>query len=142
MADKTRLRIVTPSREFYNDEADLVIMRTSVGDIGVLHGHQPLTTTLDYGVLEIRNDGEIKKAAVFGGFVNVLPDSITVLTDAAEFSDEIDLERATAARQRAEERINSKNVDIDVARAELALRRALIRINITTSNKIKNQLDK
>lgn len=128
MANKTRLRIVTPTNELYNDEAEMVIMRTSVGDIGVLSGHQPLTTTLGYGVLRIRNGENEEKATVFGGFVSVSPEGVTLLTDAAEWLADIDVERAAAAKERAEKRLKNPSQDIDVLRAELALRRALIRI--------------
>lgn len=129
MANKTRLRIVTPTGELYNDEAEMVIMRTSVGDIGVLAGHQPLTTTLGYGVLKITNGESETRATVFGGFVSVTPTEVVLLTDAAEWVDDIDLERAQAAKERAEQRIQSGESDIDVVRAELSLRRALIRLD-------------
>ncbi len=128
MAKKTRLRIVTPTGELYNDEAEMVIMRTSVGDIGILASHQPLTTTLDYGVLRIINGDKEIKSTIFGGFVSVTPESVTLLTDASEWIEDIDVERARAAKQRAEDRIKSGRDDIDILRAELALRRALIRL--------------
>lgn len=130
MANKTRLRILTPSREIYNDEAEMVIFRAEGGDIGVLVNHHPLTTTLGYGVLRILNDENEIKATVFGGFVDVEPDCVTVLSDVAEWPDEIDIERAKAAKGRAEQRINSGSSDIDLIRAEAALQRALIRIDI------------
>lgn len=129
MANKTRLRIVTPTGELYNDEAEMVIMRTSVGDIGVLSGHQPLTTTLGYGVLKITNGDKEIKATVFGGFVSVTPSEVVLLTDAAEWVEDIDLARAQAAKERAEQRIQSGGSDIDIVRAELSLRRALIRLD-------------
>ncbi|MBQ6553637.1 MAG: ATP synthase F1 subunit epsilon [Firmicutes bacterium] len=129
--NKIALKVITPSREMYNGEADMVIMRTKSGDVGILHGHQPMVTVLDYGVMRIQNEGEEdKNAAVFGGFAEINAESITVLTDAAEWSDEIDLSRAEEARKRAEERLKSRSADIDVARAELALKRSLIRIGL------------
>ena len=128
--NKIRLRIVTPVRELYNDEADMVIMRSTSGDIGIMHGHQPLTTTLGYGVLKIMKDGEDDvKAVVFGGYVDVQPECITILSDAAEWPDEIDVKRAEEAKERAERRLNGNREGIDILRAELALRRALIRID-------------
>ncbi|MBR1738095.1 MAG: ATP synthase F1 subunit epsilon [Firmicutes bacterium] len=128
--NKIRLRIVTPVRELYNDEADMVIMRSTSGDIGIMHGHQPLTTTLDYGVLRIMKDNEDDvKAVVFGGYVDVQPKCITILSDAAEWPDEIDVDRAQEAKERAERRLNGNREGIDILRAELALRRALIRID-------------
>lgn len=126
--NKIRLRIVTPVRELYDEDAEMVIMRSSVGDIGILHGHQPLTTTLDYGILRIINGDEEIRATIFGGFASVDERGLTVLSDAAEWPEEIDMDRAIAAKERAESRIQSNDAGIDIVRAELALRRALIRI--------------
>ncbi len=126
--NKIRLRIVTPVRELYDEDAEMVIMRSSVGDIGILHGHQPLTTTLDYGILRIINGDEEVRATVFGGFASVDERGLTVLSDAAEWPHEIDMDRAVAAKERAQSRIQSGDDSIDIVRAELALRRALIRI--------------
>lgn len=127
MAD-IKLRIVTPTGELYNDNANMVIMRGSNGDIGVLKGHQPLTTTLDYGLLKIKTSEKELVSTVFGGFVDVQPDCVTILTDSAEWVEDIDVKRAEAAKERAEERLRTKN-NIDVMRAELALKRAMLRIN-------------
>ena len=126
-----KLRIVTPSGELYNDNASMVIMRGSNGDIGVLKGHQPLTTTLDYGLLKIKTENKELVSTLFGGFVDVQPDCITILTDSAEWIENIDMERAEAAKERAEERLKKSNSsNVDVARAELALKRAMIRLSV------------
>lgn len=129
--NKIRLNIVTPSRMLYNDKVDMVIMRSTSGDLGILAGHQPLTTTLDYGVLRIINNGEEIKSTLFGGFADVQPECLTVLTDAAEWPDEIDKQRAEQAKKRAEERLNKGGKDINIEKAELALRRALIRLEVS-----------
>ncbi len=130
MAD-IKLRIVTPSGELYNGNASMVIMRGSNGDIGVLKGHQPLTTTLDYGLLKIKTENKELVSTLFGGFVDVQPECVTILTDSAEWVDSIDIERAEAAKERAEERLKKNNSsNIDVARAELALKRAMIRLSL------------
>ncbi len=126
--NKVRLRIVTPVRELYDKDTEMVIMRSSIGDVGILHGHQPLTTTLDYGLLRIINGDEEIKATVFGGFASVDSRGITILSDAAEWPDEIDEKRAIAAKERAEKRIKSNDESVDIVRAELALRRALLRL--------------
>lgn len=126
--NKIRLRIVTPSRQLYDNETDMVIMRSTEGDIGILAGHEPLTTTLGYGILSIINGEETLKATVFGGFANVEPDCITILSDTAEWPDEIDEKRAEAAKERAERRLKDSTNETDIARAELALRRALVRL--------------
>ena len=129
--NKIALKVITPNRQMFNGEADMVIMRTASGDVGIMHGHQPMVTVLDYGVMRIQNEGEEdKNAAVFGGFAQIDKEGITVLTDIAEWSDEIDLERAEQARKRAEERLSKKANDLDVLRAELALKRALVRIGL------------
>ncbi|MDE6357223.1 MAG: F0F1 ATP synthase subunit epsilon [Eubacteriales bacterium] len=127
MAD-IKLRIVTPTGELYNDDANMVIMRGANGDIGVLKGHQPLTTTLDYGLLKIKTGEKELVSTLFGGFADIQPDCITILTDSAEWIDDIDVKRAEEAKERAEERLRTKD-NIDVMRAELALKRAMLRIN-------------
>ena len=92
-----------------------------------------MVTVLDYGVLKIQNSGEEDKmAAMFGGFAQVNEEGMSILTDIAEWTDEIDVARAEAAKKRAEERLASNGIDIDVARAELALKRALTRLNLTS----------
>ncbi|MBS4868589.1 MAG: ATP synthase F1 subunit epsilon [Eubacterium sp.] len=118
----------------FEGEVDMVVMRTQSGDVGILHGHQPMITILDYGVLTIKNDGNEKLAAVLGGFAEIGADGMTILTDVSEWSDEIDVVRAQQAKERAEARLRSNNVDVDFNRAELALKRALVRL--TTSGKM------
>lgn len=128
---KLSLKIVTPSRTMFDGEADMVIMRTKSGDVGIMHGHQPMVTVLDYGVLKIQNNGEEdKKAAVFGGFAEINSEGMSILTDTAEWADEIDIERAKRAKERAENRLQSGSPDLDIMRAELALKRALTRIDL------------
>lgn len=135
MADnKIRLRIVTPVKQMYDNQVDMVIMRASTGEMGVLHGHQPLTTTLGYGILTIKNGDEVLRATIFGGFADVQPECVTILSDAAEWPDEIDFDRAEAAKERAEKRISGGSADVDVMRAELALRRALLRLNVNNKS--------
>ncbi len=128
--NKVKIKIVTPEKEMYNGDADMVIFRSKCGDVGIMHGHLPMVTVLDYGVLRIMENGEaVKKAAVFGGFAEIDGECVNILTDAAEWSDEIDLSRAEAARDRAEKRLMLSSPDIDELRSEMALKRALIRIN-------------
>lgn len=131
MSNKITLSIVTPTRRLVDYDADMVIMKAVEGEIGVLSGHEPLTTPLSQGVLRIVNDGEEKALCVLGGFVEIQPDKITVVTDAAEWPEEIDKNRAIAAKERAENRLKNTQSDIDVSRAELSLKRALARINIS-----------
>lgn len=136
MANKLSLKIITPSRKMFDGEVDMVVMRTMSGDVGILHGHQPMVTILDYGVLNIKTDEGEKEATVLGGFAEINSEGMSILTDAAEWSDEIDVLRAKEAKERAEARLKNLQSNIDVQRAELALKRALIRIDVGT--KINN----
>ncbi|MDO4299864.1 MAG: F0F1 ATP synthase subunit epsilon [Clostridia bacterium] len=130
MANKLSLKIITPSRNMFEGDVDMVIMRTMSGDVGILHGHQPMVTILDYGVLTIKNDGEERLAAVLGGFAEISADGMSILTDAAEWSNEIDVVRAKEAKERAEARLKNTQANIDIKRAELALKRALVRLDL------------
>ncbi len=133
---KLSLKIVTPSRTMFDGNADMVIMRTKSGDVGILHGHQPMVTVLDYGIMKIQNAGEEDKiSTVFGGFAEINSEGMTILTDIAEWSDEIDMERAKAAKQRAEERLAHPDKNTDTVKAELALRRAITRLGVGREKK-------
>ena len=104
---------------------------TSVeGEMGVYKNHIPLTTVLAPGIVTITEEDGQKKAAVHSGFAEILGDKVTLLAEIAEWPDEIDWDRAEAAKRRAEERLAAKTENLDVARAELALRRALVRISL------------
>lgn len=130
MADNKyfKVKVITPDRIFYEGEADLLELKTSEGDIGILAGHIPLTAIIAPGVLRITKDGETKEAALLEGFVEILQDRVTVLAEACEWPDEIDENRAKEAKIRAERRLSEGEGDL--ARAELALRKALIRIDL------------
>ena len=134
MADDSRVfgvEIITPDRIFHKGEATMIEFNTAAGEIGVYKNHIPLTTVLAPGVVTIHKDGEDNViAAVHSGFAEILPDKVTLLAETAEWPDEIDVERAQAAKARAQERLANKTESIDVARAELALRRALVRMDI------------
>ena len=134
MADDSRvfgIEIITPDRVFHKGEATMIEFNTAAGEIGVYKNHIPLTTVLAPGVVTIHKDGEDNViAAVHSGFAEILPDKVTLLAETAEWPEEIDVERAQAAKARAEERLANKTEAIDVQRAELALRRALVRMDI------------
>ncbi len=134
MADDSRIfkvEIITPDRIFHTGEATMIEFNTAAGEIGVYKKHIPLTTVLAPGIVTIHNDGEDNiVAAVHSGFAEILPDKVTLLAEIAEWPDEIDKNRAEAARQRAEERLANKTEAIDVKRAEFALRKALVRLDI------------
>lgn len=125
-----KLRIITPDRVFYEGTADMIEFNTTEGEIGVLPGHIPMTVIIKPGVLTITEKDEVKEAALHSGFVEILPDRITILAEVVEWPGEIDLERAEAAKKRAEERIKSHTPETDMARAETALMRAIARIQV------------
>lgn len=130
MADVFKVEIITPDRIFYEGEAQFIEFATAAGEIGVYAKHIPMTTVLAPGVVTIHDGEEKTVAAVHAGFAEILGDKVTLLAEVAEWPDEIDVSRAEAAKNRAEERIANKTTDIDVARAEFALRKALIRIDV------------
>lgn len=135
MSNKIRLRIVTPSRVMYDEMVNMIILRGQEGDLGILPGHMPLTTGLDIGILAIEKDGETIKAAIHGGFIEVKPDEVILLTDTAEWPKEIDKDRAELSRERAEKRLRDSSGATDVDRASIALKKAMARINISNHNR-------
>lgn len=132
MADnKTfELRIITPERVFYEGSAEMVEFNTTEGQIGVLPGHIPLTVIVKPGIITIHETALEKTAALHAGFVEILPDRMTILAEIIEWPEEIDEHRAEKALRRAEERLKSKTPETDLARAETALQRAIARIQV------------
>ena len=134
MAEDNKLftvEIITPDRVFYRGEGDIIEFTSAAGDLGVYKNHIPLTTVLAPGVVKIHKSGEDDVvAAVHSGFAEILPDKVTLLAEIAEWPDEIDKGRAEAAMKRAEERLAHRTEAIDVKRAEFALRKALVRLDI------------
>ena len=132
MADNNSflLRVITPDRVFYENQVQMVEFDTTEGEIGVLPGHIPMTVIIRPGILTITEAGGDKEAALHAGFAEILPDRVTILAEIIEWPDEIDEERATAALERATERLREKASTTDLARAELALQRAVARIEV------------
>ncbi len=132
MAEKNTflLRIITPDRIFYENQVEMVEFNTTEGEIGILAGHVPLTVIVKPGILCISEPEEEKLAALHSGFAEILQDRVTILAEVIEWPDEIDQERASAAKARAEERLRSKTPETDIARAETALQRAMARIEV------------
>ena len=124
-----QVEIVTPDRVFYTGSADMIEFNTIDGQIGVYKIHIPMTTVIEPGVVIIHEEDRQKVAAIHAGFAEILGDKVTLLAEVAEWPDEIDLNRAEAARDRAEERISVKAETTDLKRAEFALHKALTRIN-------------
>lgn len=124
------LEIVTAERTVLSDDVDQINAPGAAGRMGILPRHEPLLTTLIPGELTIIKNGERMPFAVSGGFMEVLPDRVTILADTAERADEIDEARADAARRRAEELIRERKTEQDMVMAEAQLRRALVRLRV------------
>jgi F-type H+-transporting ATPase subunit epsilon len=126
----TRLEIVTAERVVFSGDVDVVVAPGVEGQLGILPHHAPLMTMLLPGELRVRGGGEEFSLAISGGFLEVRPDRIIVLADAAERAEEIDIARAEAAKRRAEEQLKHPTPAVDIAQAEAALRRSLARLKV------------
>lgn len=124
------LKIITPDRVFYEGEAEMVEFNTTEGELGIYKGHIPLTVIIKPGIFTITEEEETKEAALHAGFAEILPDKITIMAEIIEWPAEIDEERAEEAKMRAEERLQQKASETDIARAEIALQRAMTRIEV------------
>ena len=134
-----RLDIVTAERVVYSEEVDIVVAPGVLGELGVLPHHAPLMTTLEPGELRVRKGGEEYSLVISGGFLEVRPDRIIVLADAAERAEEIDIARAEAAKQRAQQRLTHPTPEVDLAQAEAALRRSLARLKVAEKRRRRTQ---
>ena len=125
---KMKLQIITPMKTILDEEVDSVILVTTEGQMGVLYDHEPVVALLGYGKLSYTQDEVKKHVTTLGGFAEITKDRIVILTDASEFADEIDVERAKRAKERAEKRLSDSTMDH--LRAEIALKKAIARINL------------
>ena len=132
MAEDNRfvIKIITPDRVFYEGQADMVEFNTVEGEVGIYKNHIPMTMIIKPGILCITDGDDQKIAALHAGFVEVLPEQTTILAEIIEWPNEIDLGRAEAAKERAEQRIKEKDPKTDMVRAETALLRAMARISV------------
>jgi F-type H+-transporting ATPase subunit epsilon len=134
-----RLEIITAERVIFSEDVNSVVAPGIEGSLGILPHHAPLMTMLQPGELVIRKGQEETFLCVTGGFLEVRPDKVIILADASESSEEIDIERAEAAKRRAEERLKTRPAGLDQARAEAALRRSIIRIKVA-QHRIKRRI--
>jgi len=130
MANTFQLEIVTPSRLLVKDAAEEAQIPGVTGYLGILPGHAPLITELGVGEITYKASGATHTLSVAWGFMEVLPDKVTILAEAAERPHEIDVERAQKAKDRAEQRLKSNDLQVDYTRAEDALQRAETRLNV------------
>ena len=126
--NKIRLHILTPNETKVDEDVDMVIMRCTTGDMGILPGHETRSAVLDYGIMRILDDGSERWIAVYGGLAVIQDDVLTILTQDAEWPEEIDLTRAQANREHAERRLQEKTDDLEIQSDQVLLRRALVQI--------------
>ena len=124
------LEIITPDRVFWKGQASMLELNTTEGQVGIYKKHIPMTMIIAPGIMTIHLEGENKEAAVHAGFVEILPDKISVMAEIAEWPDEIDANRAREAEQRAERRLQARDPRIDLSRAEIALKKAIVRLEL------------
>jgi len=128
---KLRLEVVTPDRLVLSTDADVVVCPGVEGQFGVLVGHIPFLSALNIGEMYYRLGSKTEYLAVFGGFAEVTGNKVTIVAEAAELGQEIDMERARRAKERAERRLAAaKTEEIDYVRAEVAMRRAMVRVKV------------
>lgn len=132
---KFHLDVLSPHRKFYDGDVDEIVVTTSAGEVGVEAGHIPMTAALGIGTLKIKNGDEWKNAAISNGFMEVMPENVVILSDAVEWPEEIDVSRAEAAKERAEERLRQKKSQHEYILARAALRRSLVRLNVVKKYK-------
>ncbi len=130
MADTFQLEIVTPTKLLVKDAAEEAQIPGASGYLGILPGHAPLITELGVGAITYKASGTTHTISVAWGFAEVLPDKVTILAEAAEHPQEIDVPRAEKAKGRAEERLKSNDPQVDFTRAEDAYQRAETRLNV------------
>jgi F-type H+-transporting ATPase subunit epsilon len=135
-----RVDIVTAERLVFSQDADIVMVPGVDGEMGILPHHEPIMTMIKPGEILIRKGTEEYSLAVSGGFLEVTPDRITILADAAERADEIDIARAEAAKKRAEEKLTNRTAETDSANAEASLRRALARIKVAEKRRSRRTM--
>ncbi|MBP3039908.1 F0F1 ATP synthase subunit epsilon [Bacillaceae bacterium Marseille-Q3522] len=123
--------VVTPDGSVYESDAKMVIAKAQSGELGILPNHIPMVAPLEIGAVRIKKAENTDLVAVSGGFIEVNHNKVTILAQSAESADQIDIDRAKRAKERAERRLHDRKVsNIDYKRAEMALRRAINRISV------------
>ena len=131
MAKSFHLEIIATDRVFYEGECEHLVITAIDGLIGIMHGHEPLVTSLPTGELKYMVDGRWHYAAISEGFIQVMPESSIILADSCELPEEIDIKRAEEARIRAEEKLKQKQSIMEYYHTQTALNRAMNRLKIS-----------
>lgn len=127
------LEIVTPERKVYAEQVNMIVAKGVQGELGILPNHIPLVTPLKIAYVTVKKQGAKDQfIAVNGGFMEVRKDKVVILAESAELPEQIDVDRAKAAKERAQQRLaDTKQAHVDFKRAEAALQRALNRIDVS-----------
>lgn len=142
MAEKVHLTVAMPTRTVLDIEVDYVLLRTPEGDMGVLHGHEPCAVMLEYGVLQTYQNRRVTDTlAVLGGFATIHDNQVAVLTSLAAQPDGIETAIAELQRQRTENQVLEEKSDLEIHRAETALRRTLVKMDLNPRSLLKRQDD-
>ena len=129
--EKLRLKIITPDHTKFDDEAELVIVRTIEGEIGFMANHMACSSVLDYGAVRIFNDDVERRIAVFGGISQMRDNILTVLANDAQWPEDIDLALVEAEREQTERRLRESVDDLDLQRDQVLMRRTLVQIEVS-----------
>jgi F-type H+-transporting ATPase subunit epsilon len=135
MASTFLLEVVTPDRKFFTEEVQMVIIKTPDGEIGILKDHTPMVVAVAIGPIRIQKDGEWLEAVISEGFMEIKQDKTVILVDTAEWPNEIDINRARAAKERAEERLQRQLSQVEYTRSRAALAKAMARLKVSKSIK-------
>lgn len=135
MTNTFNLEIVTPDRKFFSGEVEMLVLKTPEGEIGILKDHMPMVVAVAIGPIRIQKDGDWLEAVLSEGFMKIMQDKTVILVDTAEWPNEIDINRAKAAQERAKERLQSQLSRVEYMRTQAALQRAFSRLQV--SSKLK-----
>ena len=129
--NKLRLRIITPDVTKFDDEVELVIIRTIEGDVGFMANHIACSSVLDYGAVKIFNDDYERRIAVYGGLAQVKDNVLTILANDAQWPEDIDLARVEAEREQTERRLKDSVDALEIQRYHVLMRRTLVQIEVS-----------
>lgn len=129
---KLHIQIITPEQVKLDESADMVIMRCTTGDMGILPGHQACSAILDYGVTRIIEGDNERRMAVFGGIAQVRNDEVFILANDAQWPEDIDRARAQRERELAERQIRDSEDNVEIQRNQVLMRRTLVQMEVSS----------
>ena len=130
MPSEFKLEIITPERTFFSGMVESIILPTPDGLMGILKGHEPIVAAIEIGTVKIQTEGKWRECSTSDAFMEVRPDEVIIFAQAMEWPEEIDLARAQAARERAEERLRQQRSYQEYTQSKIALARAMVRLRV------------